>query len=71
LGGAKVLDLEDQDRPPPASSPKKSNPARRGDAFAVFFWGWWDPVFAGGLQKRVVGRGFLAVNLWWIAGEGW
>jgi hypothetical protein len=28
-----------------------------------FCWGFW--------QKRVVGRGFLVVKLWWIAGESW
>jgi hypothetical protein len=29
-------------------------------------------VFAGGFgQKRVVERGFLMVNLWWIRGELW
>jgi hypothetical protein len=28
-----------------------------------FCWGFW--------QKRVVERGFLMVNLWWIRGELW
>jgi hypothetical protein len=29
-------------------------------------------VFTGGFwQKRVAERGFLMVNLWWIAGESW
>jgi hypothetical protein len=28
-----------------------------------FCWGFW--------QKRCAERGFLMVNLWWIAGETW
>jgi hypothetical protein len=29
----------------------------------LFCWGFW--------QNRVQKRGFLLVNLWWIAGESW
>jgi hypothetical protein len=43
-----------------------------GNGFGVFFlglvkrrfcWGFW--------QKRGAERGFLMVDLWWIAGESW
>jgi hypothetical protein len=34
-----------------------------GAGFPRFCWGFW--------QKWCVERGFLMVNLWWIAGESW
>jgi hypothetical protein len=41
-------------------------------AFAGIFLGVVGPCFCWGLwQKRMVGRGFLVVKLWWIAGESW
>jgi hypothetical protein len=33
--------------------------------------GWFTPFLLGVLQKRCAERGFLMVNLWWIAGESW
>jgi hypothetical protein len=48
----------------------KNMPEEAG-AFAGIFWRWWDPVLLGFWPKRVVGRGFLVVKLWWIAGESW
>jgi hypothetical protein len=56
----------------PRHPPKKPKPCSKRSAFAVIFFMWWNPVFARGFwQKRVVGRGFLVVNLWWIAGKSW
>ena len=47
------------------------NPARRGALLRKFFFGG-GPCFCWEFwQKRVVGRGFLVVKLWWIAGESW
>jgi len=38
----------------------------------VYFLGSWFWLFCGGFgKKRVVERGFLMVNLWWIRGESW
>jgi hypothetical protein len=34
-----------------------------GAGLPGFCWGFW--------QKRGAERGFLMVNLWWIAGESW
>jgi hypothetical protein len=73
VGGATVFDLEDQDKVAAVVFPRRSqNPARRRALLQYFFGVWWDPRFCWGfLQKRVVERGFLMVNLWWIAGESW
>jgi hypothetical protein len=62
LGGAEVLDLEDQDKVAAVViPPKKPKPCpNRGDS-AVIFWGWWDLVFAGVLAKT----GWLDVVFWW------
>jgi hypothetical protein len=37
----------------------------------IFFWPWWRAIFAGFLRKWCVERGFLLVNLWWVAGRSW
>jgi hypothetical protein len=54
-----------------AIAPKKTKPCEEG-ASALFFLGVVGPCFCWGFwRKRVVGRGFLVVKLWWIAGESW
>jgi hypothetical protein len=66
LGGDKVLDLDNHDKMaavviPPRRSRFCNN--FLGMVGPCFCWGFW--------KKRVVGRGVLVVNLWWIAGESW
>ena len=70
LGGAKVLDLVDQDKVGRRRhTPKKPKRCPERGAFTVFFFGVVRPSLCWGFwQKRVVGRGFLVVKLWWIAG---
>ena len=53
MGGAKVLDLEDQDKVATVViPPKKPKPCSKRGAFAVFFGVWWDLVFAGGFGEN-------------------
>jgi hypothetical protein len=57
-----VLELEDQGRVAAAVIPSKEpKPCLKGGAFAVFFLGWWDLVFAGGFGKNE----WLDVVFWW------
>src|SRR5580692_1061363 len=37
--------------------------------YSIFFWSWFSRFCWGFWQKRGAERGFLMVNLWWIAGE--
>jgi hypothetical protein len=71
LGGAKVLDLEDQDKVAAfVIPPRKPEPSSKKGRFCSIFFGMVGPCFCWGFwQKRVVERGFLVVNLWWIAGK--
>ena len=52
-------------------APKKPKPCSKRGASAVIFWRGGTLFLLGFWRKRVVGRGFLVVNLWWIAGESW
>ena len=62
LGGAKVLDLEDQDKVATVViPPKKPKPCSKRGRFCNNFWEWWDLVFAGGFGKN----GWLDVVFWW------
>jgi hypothetical protein len=63
FGGAKLLDLKDQDKVAAvAIPPKKPKPWSKRGAFEVIFWGWWEPVFAGGFAKT-------GGKTWFFGGE--
>jgi hypothetical protein len=72
VGGAKVLDLEDQDKLAAVVIPEQAKTPLEEGRFCGNFFGVVGPCFCWEFwQKRVVGRGFLVVKLWWIAGESW
>jgi hypothetical protein len=53
-----------------SSQAAKTHP-EEGAFFSIFFGLDNQRFFRGFWQKRVAERGFLMVNLWWIAGESW
>jgi hypothetical protein len=73
VGWPKIFDPEDQDKVAAAVViPEEAETLPKEGAFAVIFWEVVVRRFCWGFwQKRVVGRGFLVVKLWWIAGESW
>jgi hypothetical protein len=64
LGGAKFLDLEDQDKVAATVVPlKKPRPYLRRGLFAVIFWGWRDSRFCLGALAKTGGW------TWFFGGE--
>ena len=64
--------MEARTKWPPRHPPKKPKILLEEGRFCSIFRGVVGPCFCWGFsKKRVVGRGFFVVKLWWIAGESW